>query len=60
MTKKTKQKLDYTLATFAIEGLNPSKEAIKLYKRMDAEKISLTDTLRQIERNHGVDGGKRA
>lgn len=60
MTKKTKKNIGYTLSTFAVEGLKPSKEAVKLYVEMSDGKRSLADTLRMIEHNHGVAGGKRA
>lgn len=60
MTERTKQNINYTLSTFAVEGLKPSKEAVKLYEKMDDGKLSLADTLKAIERNHGVAGDKRA
>ena len=60
MTKRVKENIDYTLSTFAVEGLRPSKEAVKLYSEMGEGKRSLADTLKAIERNHGVAGGRRA
>lgn len=60
MTKRVKKNINYTLSTFAVEGLKPSKEAVKLYGEMSEGKRSLADTLKAIERNHGVTGEKRA
>ncbi|MEG2857729.1 MAG: hypothetical protein RR994_03830 [Clostridia bacterium] len=60
MTKQTKKNMEYTLSTFAVEGLKPSKEAVKLYGEMSEDKRSLADTLRAIERNHGVADERRA
>ena len=60
MTKRVKKNVRYTLSTFAVEGLKPSKEAVKLYGEMSEGKRSLADTLKAIERNHGVAGGRRA
>lgn len=60
MTKRVKRNIDYTLSTFAVEGLKPSKEAVKLYGEMSEGKRSLADTLRAIEHNHGVADDRRA
>lgn len=60
MTEKTRKNIDYTLATFAVEGLRPSEEAIKLYIKMEEGKLSLADTLAAIERKHEVGSEKRA
>lgn len=60
MTKRAKQNIEYTLSTFAVEGLKPSREAIKLYEKMSDKKLSLSETIKAIERNHGVVGEPRA
>ncbi|WP_101909477.1 antitoxin VbhA family protein [Marasmitruncus massiliensis] len=60
MTERTRRNLEYTLSTFAVEGLKPSKEAVRLYERMDEGKLSLKDAIAAIERKHGVAGEKRA
>ena len=60
MTKHAKQTIAYTLSTFAVEGLKPSPEAVKLYEQMSDKKLSLAEALKAIERNHGVAGGSRA
>lgn len=59
MTERTKRNIDYTLGTFAVEGLRPSKDAIRLCERMGDGKITLQEAIREIERKHGVAGDKR-
>ena len=56
MTKHAKNNIQYTLSTLAIEGLKPSREAVKLYGALSDRKLSLSETLKAIERIHGVSG----
>lgn len=60
MTKHAKQNVEYTLSTFAIEGLKPSQEAIKLYGKMSDHELSLSDILKAIEVHHGITGAVHA
>lgn len=59
MTERTRRNIDYTLGTFAIEGLRPSKEALHLYELMDEGKLTLKETIDQIKHNHGLTGEDR-
>lgn len=60
MTERVKKDINYTLSTFAVEGLKPSREAVRLYSEMSEGKRTLADTLRAIERHHGITGERRA
>ena len=59
MTKQTKKNIKYTLATFAVEGLKPSKDAIRLYEKLDEGKLSLKETIAAIEHKHDVGSGNK-
>ena len=59
MTKLAEENLNYVLATFAIEGLVPSKEAQRLCAERSDGKISYEDGLQQLltkyrKQTHGV------
>lgn len=60
MTKHTKKNIDYTLSTFSVEGLKPSREAIKLCEQMGDKKVSLDEAIHAIKVRHGVAGKTRA
>lgn len=59
MKTGTKEKINYTLSSFAVEGLKPSKDAIRLYEQMDAGRITLRETIAAIERKHSVGHGNK-
>ena len=59
MTTNTKKNIEYTLSTFAVEGLKPSKEAVKIYEHLDEGKISLSDAIKAIENKHNLKVDKR-
>ena len=59
MGKGNRRNIDYTISSFAIEGLRPSDDAIRLYEKMEDGKISLREVLREIERKYQVAGRKR-
>lgn len=49
----------YTLASLAIENLNPSDEAIELCNEMADGKISADDAIAAILKKHGISQVKR-
>ena len=46
---KTKKNLNYNLGTAAVEGLKPSKKAIKIFMQIDNNLISIDDAIKKIE-----------
>lgn len=58
MTKRSSRNINYTISTFAIEGLRPSDDAIRLYEKMEDGELSLGDVLKEIERKYRVAGRK--
>ena len=59
MTTNTKKNIEYTLSTFAVEGLKPSDYAVKIFGRLDEGKISLADAIKAIEQKHELKVDKR-
>ncbi len=59
MTAKIKENIKYTLSTFEVEGLRPSKETMRLMERMESGKIELPEVLRAIEKQHGIVSDRR-
>lgn len=54
MTTKARKNIEYTLSTFAVEGLKPSEYAVSLYEHLDEGKISLSDVIKVIEQKHNL------
>lgn len=54
MTQKSKRQVEYTLATLAIEGLTPSKEAVRYCEQISDGKISADKAVDGILCKHGL------
>jgi len=52
MTTETPKNIEYTLSTFAVEGLRPSDYAVRIYENLDEGKISLSDAIKAIKQKH--------
>ena len=52
MTKKIQKNIDYTLATFAVENLSPSKEAMELCRKNAEGKITLDNAIKLIKERY--------
>lgn len=52
MTKEIQKNINYTLATFAVEKLVPSREAIELCRRNAEGKITLDNAINEIKRKY--------
>jgi len=59
MTTNTKKNIEYTLSTFAVEGLKPSDYAVRIYEHLDEGKISLVEAVKAIEQKHNLRVEKR-
>ena len=59
MKTRTQRNIDYTLSTFAVEGLRPSGDTVKLYRRLEEGKLSLADAIKKVERKHNLTVVKR-
>lgn len=54
MTRQNKQKIEYTLATHAIEKLTPSKEAIRLCEQVSGGSIKADAAVASILKRYGL------
>jgi hypothetical protein len=54
MTKEIQKNIDYTLSTFAIEKLKPSKVAIELCRKNAEGSISLENAIQEIKNRYKV------
>ena len=52
MNKEIQKNINYTLATFAVEKLVPSREAIELCRRNAEGKITLDNAINEIKRKY--------
>ncbi len=54
MTQKTKQQIEYTLATHAIEKLTPSKEALRLCEQVSVGSMNADAAVALILKQRGL------
>lgn len=54
MREETRKHIDYMLGSFAIEGLRPSDDAIKLYQYMEDGTLSADEVIKRIEKLYGI------
>lgn len=54
MTQKSKQQMEYTLATHAVERLVPSKAAIRLCEQMSEGKLDANAAIAALLRQYGL------
>lgn len=52
MDKEIQKNINYTLATFAVEKLVPSKEAIELCRKNAEGEITLNNAIDEIKRKY--------
>lgn len=54
MTKEIQKNIDYTIATFAVEKLVPSREAIELCRKNAEGTITLDNAIDRIKNKYKV------
>jgi hypothetical protein len=55
MTQRTKQKIEYTLATHAIERLIPSKEALHLCEKVSSGAMNADAAVLSLLKQYGLE-----
>lgn len=58
MLQKSKHQLDYTIATHAVEHLEPSKDAVSLCKQISEGKISTDAAVEKLLWMYGLKRNK--
>ena len=54
MSQQTKQQIEYTLSTHAIEKLVPSQNALRLCKQMASGSINADSAVNAVLKQHGL------